>query len=171
MLACVKKRTEEVNENKSWVVKNLHCFWGCIQRWCCLSLQLYKRKHRGQRVGCHWSSGAGNIPHWLQETTIIRLQGSRRGRRKKKRWTTLPSTCLTQRRAYLSVFNVVDLFSCRFSGGRWSLSSFRVLITSFWALALADSWLLQWHDRRHAQQQVRCCTTIWGKNGDQEVRG
>lgn len=150
--------------------KALHCFWGCTQRWCCLSLQLYRRKHPGQRVGCHWSSVAGNIPHWLQETITIRLQGRIRGRRKES-WATLPSTCLTQRRAYLSVFNVVDLLLCLFSGGRWSLSSFRVLITSFWVLALADSWLLQWHNRRHAQQHVRYCTTIWGKNEDQEVRG
>lgn len=87
----VNKMTEEVNEEELWVFsprvklfKASHCFWGCIRRWCCLSLQWYKRKHPGQKVGCHWSSVAGNIPHWLQDTIIVRLQGSTRGRGKEK---------------------------------------------------------------------------------------
>lgn len=41
------------------------CFWGCIQKWCCLSLRLYRRTHPGLKVGCHWSSAAGNTPRWL----------------------------------------------------------------------------------------------------------
>lgn len=83
--------TEEVNEEELWVFsprvklfKASHCFWGCIRRWCCLSLQWYKRKHPGQKAGCHWSSVAGNIPHWLQDTIIVRLQGSTRGSGKEK---------------------------------------------------------------------------------------
>lgn len=66
----------------------------------------------------------------------------------------LPSTCLTQRRAYLRVFNVLDLLLCLFSAGRWSFSSFRILIISFWVLALADSWLLQ-VAQSHARQRIR----------------
>lgn len=41
-------------------------------------------KYPGQKVGCHWSSVAGNIPHWLQDTIIVRLQGRTRGRGKEK---------------------------------------------------------------------------------------
>lgn len=66
----------------------------------------------------------------------------------------LPSTCLTHRRAYFRVFNVVDLLLCLFSGGRWRLSSFRVLITSFWVLALADSWLLYVATHMHSRKSV-----------------
>ena len=63
--------------------------------------------------------------------------------RQKQRNAILPSTCFTQRSAYLRVFTVEDLFLCLLSAGRWSFSSFSILITSFWVLALADSWLLQ----------------------------
>lgn len=65
-----------------------------------------------------------------------------------------PSTCFTQRSAYFRVFSVVDLLLCLLSAGRWSFSSFRVLITSFCVLALADSSLLQ-VAHIHAQRRVR----------------
>lgn len=56
----------------------------------------------------------------------------------------LPSTCLTQRRAYFRVLRELDLLPLfLLSAGRWRLSSFRVLRSSFWVLALADTSLLQ----------------------------
>lgn len=81
---------------------------------------------------------------------------TRRKQRGERQSWLLPSTCLTQRRAYFSVFNVEALLLCLFSAGRWSFSSFRVFSTSFWVLALADSWLLyiaKWHERSKLDKQ------------------
>lgn len=55
----------------------------------------------------------------------------------------LPFTCLTHRRAYLSVLTVVDLPLLLFSMGKCIFSSFRVLKSSFCVFALADCSLLQ----------------------------
>ena len=58
---------------------------------------------------------------------------------------SLPSTCLTQRRAYFRVLRVLDFFL--FSEGKCLFRSFSILISSFRVLALADSSLLQGHQR------------------------
>lgn len=55
----------------------------------------------------------------------------------------LPFTCLTHRRAYLSVLTVLDLPLLLFSDGKCIFSSLRVLKSSFCVLALADCSLLQ----------------------------
>lgn len=114
------------------------------------------RTHPDPRADCHWSWASGSTLHWLEKFQTFTT-----------RWTqhrfislyvrhSWPLTCLTQRKAYRSVWSVLARPLLRLSAGRWYFSSFSALKSSFWVFAFADCSLL------HKQQEHvnACCQFI-----------